>query len=106
MTGTYRWNGTRDREKCTHCAIASRLLTDSPVSTSMTPASFRLLISTRSGYNTSAPILTGVALLVADVHRDFELSLVLLLEVPNEAVVLELFPDGPDKDGGHEASGC
>ncbi len=71
----------------------------------MTPASFRLAISTRSGKSEQRSDLDGSSLLIADVHRDVELSLVLLLQVPNEAVVLELFPDGPDKDGGHEASG-
>ena len=82
------------------------MLTDSPVSTSTTPASFRPLDQHEIRKQQQRPDLDGCALLVADVQRDLELPLVLLLEMPDEAVVLELFPDGPDKDGGHEASGC
>ena len=50
--GTYRWKGVRTRPKCAHWAMASRWLTDSPVSTSTIP-SRRLPrsrdVSTRSG---------------------------------------------------------
>ena len=37
--GTYRWKGARARPKWAHCAIASRWLTDSAVSTSISPSS-------------------------------------------------------------------
>jgi hypothetical protein len=45
-------------------------------------------------------------LIFAEVERHLELPLVLLLEMPDEAIVLELLSNGPDKDGGHETSGC
>ena len=38
-------------------------------------------------------------LLIADIDGHVELPLVFRLEVPNQAIVFELFANGPDKDG-------
>src|SRR5688572_12545223 len=61
-TGTYRWNCTFRLENVLHCDIASRLLTDSDVSTSTTPTSLRVrseASSTRSGYHGDSVGPTG-----------------------------------------------
>jgi len=45
------------------------------------------------------PKREGRQLLVADVHGDVKLSLVLGVKEANQTIVFELFPNGSDKDG-------
>src|SRR5688572_9885244 len=62
VPGTYRWKNARCRPNVAHCDIASRLFTDSAVSTSTVPSSFRLRSvekSTRSGYHSDSAGPTG-----------------------------------------------
>ena len=79
----YRWNGTRSLLKGLHCASASSELTDSPVSTSTTPWSFRalsLVTRIRSGTNSAAPMTIDVGGSWPMLHDRVVLALVARLE--------------------------
>ena len=98
--GTYKWNCALNLPKATHWDIASRLLTDSAVSTSTTPTSLAAALlkdEVRVPGQRTRP--DGRRLLVADVDGDVELSLVLRLEQANDPIVLELLADRPHEDG-------
>ena len=81
--------------------MASRWLTDSLVSTSMRAFGFRppSSVRTRSGIQRARRDLDPGVTFVARVRVDLEFSPPLRLEQPDDAVVLELLPDRPDKNG-------
>ena len=105
--GHIKVEGGRARPRCAHCAIASRWLTDSAVSTSTVPPASGLgrrwsaRDRDRSGPD---PIFTGHRLVAADVGGDVVFALQSDLEQPDDAVVLELFADRPDENRAHGAS--
>ena len=98
----------RTRPKCAHCAIASRWLTDSPVSTSidaLEPVALVLGRQDEIRKHLAGPDADRRRLLVPDVDGNVVLPLQLRLQQADDAVVLELLSDRSNQNRTQVASG-